>query len=70
MHLLRVTPPPENIRHLHNSPIEIVGKVKHLNPYEMHEVSDMVGIEPGVSHLTGEILHDNQHQVCIRVFGV
>ena len=62
MHLLGVIPPPDNIIHLLNAPIEVVGQVEHLNPCKMHEESNMVGIEPGVSPLTGEVLHDNQHQ--------
>ena len=61
LHLLGVIPPSGNRRHLINAPIEVIGKIEHLNPCEMHEEFDMVGVDPGVSPLTGEVLHDNHH---------
>lgn len=61
MHLLGVIPPLDNRVHLLHASIEIVGQVEHLNLCEMHEEPDMVGVEPGVSLLKSEVLHDNHY---------
>ena len=68
IHFLGVNPHLDNRTHFHNTPIEIVGEVKCLNPCEMHKESKMIGIDLGVSPLTGELFHDSQHQGCIPMF--
>ena len=62
LHLLGRTPSPDNIRNYFPTSTEVVGKFEHLNPCEMHEESNMVGINPVVPPLTGEVLHDRFHQ--------
>ena len=67
MNLLGITPPPDNRRHLVNTHVEVVGRMKHLDPSEMHEQSNMVGVESRVPSLTGKLFNDDPHQGCIPV---
>ena len=57
----RITPL-DNGRHFIHTPIEVVGKVEHPDPCEMHEQSNMVGVKPGVSPLIDKVLHNDFNQ--------
>ena len=70
LHLLGRTPSPDIRRHFVHTFIEVVGQVEHLDPSEMHEEYNMVGISPRVSPLIGEVLHDNFHQGLKYLFKV
>ena len=67
LHLLGIVPSPNNKIHLVNIPIKVVGKMKHLDPSEMHEQYNMVGVESKVPSLIGKVFHDDPHQGCIPV---
>ena len=54
LHLMTITPFLCNICHFVNAAGEIIGYVKHSDSSEVHEESDMIGIESIKPPLIGE----------------
>ena len=67
LHLMIIISLLGNKFHLINATVEIIGYLKHSNPSEVHEETDMIGIESRKPSLTGEVFHDDFHHGDISV---
>ena len=67
LHLMIIISLLGNKCHFINALEEVIGYMKHSNPNEVHEESDMIGIEPRKPSLMGEVFHEDFHRGDISV---
>lgn len=68
VHLLLIPFSLNCVCHFLNAHEQIISNIEHFDSCEVHEQSDMVGVESGKSAFTSELLHNDFHygSMCIK----